>query len=265
MISRSFHLGNPSVLWDYVGVRGNGSSITTGPPTIYLWNTDHPIFNLPYDYATTTISTSNNDFNTDYRFVEPMDNATAIAGVSPTQGANNSAIILSDNGRAITNAFSISQYFDDTDNSTYSDSVEIFVNEIAFLYYDRPTIDHPVDVTYMETETGNEIVWTPTADAGPWEYVLRVNGSIETTEHWSGGPIAINVDGITASITEYELTVYDRLGYSVSDLVVLNVTEYVAPPPGGGGIDPLILIAVGAGIVIVVVIILIVMQKNKKK
>jgi hypothetical protein len=264
LISRSWALGTASVLWDYVGVSGNGSGITTGPPTVYLWNTGHPIFNLPHDYNAVNISTSNNDFNTDYRYVEPMENATAIAGISPTQGANNSAIILSNNGRAITNAFSISQYFDDTDDSTYSDGMEIFLNEIGFLYFDRPTIDHPTDVTYMETETGNEIIWNPTASAGAWEYILSVNGTPQSAMHWDGSAITINVDGLNASITEYQLTVYDRLGYSVSDMVVLNVTEYIGPGPFGG-IDPLILIAIGAGIVIIVVIIVIVMQKNKKK
>jgi hypothetical protein len=228
----------------------------------YIWNSGHGIFNYPNNYGALNF-TSVDDYGDEGDLMNVYSNATALGGLTETNQAGNATIVLGFGGHVLWNSYLIDQLTGDYDDSTYKDTFELWENEIAFMYYDRPTIDNPADVTYMETETGNEIVWTPTADAGPWEYVLRVNGSIETTEHWSGGPIAINVDGINASITEYELTVYDRLGYSASDLVVLNVTEYVAPPPGG--IDPLILIAVGAGIAIVVVIIIIVMQKNKKK
>ncbi len=229
----------------------------------YIWNTGHGIFNYPNNYGALNF-TSVDDYGDEGDLMTVYSNATALAGITETNQPGNATTVLGFGGHVLWNSYLIDQLTGDYDDSTYLDTFELWENEIAFMYYDRPTIDSPADVTYMETETGNEITWTPTADAGPWEYVLKVNGSIESTEHWSGGPIAINVDGINASITEYELTVYDRLGYSVSDLVVLNVTEYVAPPPGGG-IDPLILIVIGAGIAVVVVIIIIVMQKNKKK
>ena len=276
LISRSWKLGLPSVLWDYVGVRGNGSSITAGPPTVYLWSPEHAIFNLPHNYQAANISSSNNDFNTDYKYVEPLDNATAIAGITPTMEGNDSAIILSNTGRAITNAFSISQYIDDTDSSTYPDGMEIFVNEIGFIYFDRPTLDHPSDVTYMETQTGNEITWNPSASAGAWTYVVKVNGSISESERWYGGPITINVDNVDASITEYELTIYDRLGYSTSDLVILNVTRYIPSTTttttsttntttSEGTPNNLILIIIAGSIIAVVVIIVIIYQTKKKK
>ena len=267
LISRSWKLGLPSVLWDYVGVRGNGSSITSGPPTVYLWNQEHPIFNVPHDYQAANISSSNDDFNTDYRYVEPLYNATAIAGITPTMEANDSAIILSNTGRAITNAFSISQYIDDTDDSTYPDGMEIFVNEIGYIYFGRPTINHPDDVSYMETETGNEISWSPTAPAGAWEYVLRVNGTIEESSRWNGGPITINIDGVNASVTEYQLTVFDRLGYSVSDTVNLNVTAYTSTTTTTGGgltIDPWLLIFIGIGVVGVIIVVVILTRRGKK-
>jgi hypothetical protein len=89
-----------------------------------------------------------------------------------------------------------------------------------------------------------------------------VNGSIDTTAHWDGGPVTINVDGINASITEYQLTVYDRIGYSVSDIVTLNVTEYIKPGPIIDGIYTLGLIIIVASIAIVVIIIVIVKKKK---
>jgi hypothetical protein len=246
---------------DYFGVHYYNS--LHDPPVVYLWEPAHPIFNLPAAYDATTLNTTLDlGFGIDAFNFTVHANATPLAGYTSAHAG--AAIVIGAGGKVIVDGPLLVSYNDDTDNSTYPDNMEMWINQIGFLYYGRPTINHPADVTYMETETGNEIIWTPTAGAGAWEYVLRVNGSIETTAHWSGGSITINVDGVNASITEYQLTVYDRLGYSASDVVVLNVTEYIGPGPVGG-FDPLILIAIGAGIAIVVVIVVIVMQKNKKK
>ncbi len=252
-------------LWNYLGFEGNESSISSGPPTVYLWASAHPIFNLPADYGAANINSTHDFFGTDLARVTLFNNATAIAGVSTSPEENTAAIVIGADGRAICNMFSISEYIDDTDNSTYSDAFEIFTNEIAYLYFDRPMIDHPDDITYMESETGNEISWTPTADAGPWEYTVRENGSIIETGLWDGGAITINVDDVNASLTEYELTVFDTLGYSASDLVILNVTEYFDPTTTGTGvpIDPMLLIIIGVGAIVVIVIIIIVMKKKK--
>ena len=259
-----FYISYP--LWNYLGFEGEGSTISATPPTIHLWNTGHPIFNLPADYGETSINSTTNYFATDFTYVSLFDNATGIAGITEIYNENASAIVLGVGGRAICNMFGISEYSEDTDNSTYSDAFELFTNEIAFLYFDRPTINHPDDVTYMETETGNEISWSPTADAGPWEYIVRENGSIVESGHWGGGIITFNVDGVNASLTNYQLTVFDRLGYSVSDLVVLNVSEYVVPTgPGGQPLDPTLLLIIAGVVIGAVVIIIIIIQLKKKK
>jgi hypothetical protein len=248
-------------IWPLLGFIPKASAPDS--PDIHIWATGNPIFNLPVDYSGSLFHPTD-DYGSEGATLHVFANATSLAGLTASPEDNQSIIAIRNDEQVLFNSFLIDEFQGDFDNSTYVDSFELWLNEIGYIDFDRPTIDSPADVTYMETETGNEITWIPTADAGPWEYVLRVNGSIDSTVHWSAGPITINVDGINASITEYELTVYDRLGYSASDLVVLNVTEYVAPPPPGG-IDPLILIAVGAGIAAVVVIIIIVLQKNKKK
>jgi hypothetical protein len=252
-------------LWNYIGWEGNQTTITSAPPSVYLWDSGHSIFNLPVDYGESTINSSSNYFATDFTHVMLLDNATALAGITATSDANMSAIVLGAGGQAICNMFAISEYDEDTDDSTYPDNLELFTNEIAYLYYDRPTIDHPADVTYMQTETGNEIEWTPTADAGPWEYVFSVNGTPVQGGHWTGASLAFNVDGVNVSITEYELTVFDRLGYSVSDSVILNVTEYIAPGPGPGDFDPTLLIIIGAVAAGVVIILVVIIQVKKKK
>jgi len=198
------------------------------PETLYVWNTLHPVFTNPVLYGADNVSSTLDVFGAFGTYALDFNifaNATAIAGFTPTAGSN-AGIILSAEGRAIMNGPLLSLYGEDTDDSTYMDAYELWLNEIGFLYFERPTINHPADMTYMETETGNEISWTPVADAGPWEYVVRENGSIIEADHWGGGTITINVDGVNASLTDYQLTVFDNLGYSASDVVVLNAVSY---------------------------------------
>jgi hypothetical protein len=230
----------------------------------YIWEPDHPVFNYPNDYGALNF-TSVDDYGDEGDLLTVYANATALGGYTDTNLPGNATTVLGFNEQVIWNSYLIDQLSGDYDDSTYPDSFELWQNEIAFLYYDRPTINHPADVTYMETETGNEITWTPTADAGPWEYVFSVNGTPTESGRWDGSDFTFNVDGVNVSITEYELTVYDRLGYSVSDLVILNVTEYVEPTPTPGPglpVDPTLLLIIGAAVV--VVIILIVVMKKKK-
>ncbi len=235
-------------------------------PTVYLYESSHPIFNIPAFYGSSTIESDLNILGTDGLNYTTFANATPLAGFTATE--KGAAIALGADGKVIVNGAALTLYYQDTDNSTYPDNVELWTNQIAFMYYDRPTINHPDDVTYMETETGNEISWTATADAGAWEYIVKENGSIIETGLWNGGAITINVDGVNASLTDYQLTVFDRLGYSASDLVVLNVTEYVEPTTTtttgtGTPLDPMLLLLIGVGAVVVIVIIIIVMKKKK--
>lgn len=230
----------------------------------HIWNTGHGIFNYPNNYEALNF-TALDDYGDEGDLLTVYPNATALAGYTETGQPGNATIVLGFGGHALYNGYLIDQLSGDLDDSTYVDNFELWENEIAFMYYDRPTIDSPADVTYMETETGNEITWTPTADAGPWEYVFSVNGTPVESGPWTGGTFTFNVDGVNVSITEYELTVFDRLGYSASDLVILNVTEYIAPGPGPFDIDPMILLIIGAAVVGVVVILVVFMKRGKKE
>ena len=240
-----------------------GVSVTStigDPPALTVMEPGHPLFSLPAPYGESTINTTLDlGYGTDGLNMTTYANATAIGGYADYAGVS---IAIGVNNRVIVNGAVLTIYNEDTDSSTYPDNVEIWENEIAFLYFDRPTIDHPADVTYMETETGNEITWTPSVGAGAWEYVFRVNGSVVERERWYGGPLTFSVDGVNASISEYELTVYDILGYSVSDTVMLNVTPYVQPPITP--FDPTLLVIVGGAIAAVLVIVVLYTKKMKK-
>ncbi len=124
-------------LWQYLGYTPNGTRISDpdGPPDVNIWNPTHPIFNNPVSYGASNLSTSLNPFNTDFCYVTLHNNATAIAGIGTTANITKGAIILSVNGRAITNTIALTEYYDDIDDSTYPDALEIWENEIAFMLY----------------------------------------------------------------------------------------------------------------------------------
>lgn len=253
-------------LWPLLGVLPVSSA--PDEPDIYVWQTSHPIFNIPVDYAASLFEPIV-DYGSEGSLLHVFSNATSLAGYTAVPEENKTAIAIRNDHQTLVNAFLIDEFQGDYDNSTYMDSLELWVNEIGFIYFDRPIIDHPADVTYMETETGNEITWTPVADAGPWNYVLRVNGTITQSGKWLGGPITFNIDGVNKSITEYQLTVYDKLGYSVSDTVTLNVTEYIpttTTTTNGGGVpvDPMLLAIIALGVAAVLIVVIIIIRRGKK-
>ncbi|TFF92869.1 hypothetical protein EU546_07000 [Candidatus Thorarchaeota archaeon] len=245
--------------WSYLGWQGLGSTITGGPPDVFLWEPDHPVFNMPVEYGEATIESLNNLFMTDYTYVHLYDNATALAGITPTFDSNESAIVLGVEGRALCNMFAISQYVDDTDDSTYSDAYELFINEIAFML--RPTIDHPGDVEFEEGETGNSIVWNPES-LYPARYVIYQNGSDIVDIAWFGEQVVLDLDYLTNGTYIFEILVYDRAGYSVLDEVQVDVL--VPEIPTTTGELPILLIIAAAAAVVIIIVVVIVVQRRSK-
>jgi len=231
----------------------------------YVWEPSHGVFNYPNNYGALNF-TPGYDIGEEGDLMTVFSNATALAGITDTNQPGNATIVYGLDGQVLWNGHLLDELTDDLDDSTYMDAFELWENEIAFMYYERPIINHPDDVTYAVTETGNEISWTPAAPADPWEYIVRENGSIIESGHWSGGAITINVDGANVSITEYELTVFDILGYSASDMVILNVTaaSTTTTTTTGGGlpIDTTTLLLIVAA-VLVVIIIIVIAKKRK--
>jgi len=132
IVIRSYRQQFPSPLWDYLGYTYEGTTLSV-PPIVHIWNTSHRIFTTPVPYGADNITTSLNAFGTDFVNVTLHNNATGIAGLTETSTVDSNAIILGVNGRAISNTFGITEYYDDTDDSTYPDAIEIWENEIAFM------------------------------------------------------------------------------------------------------------------------------------
>ncbi|MFQ5977717.1 MAG: ABC transporter substrate-binding protein [Candidatus Heimdallarchaeota archaeon] len=90
-----------------------------------------------------------------------------------------------------------------------------------------PTIDQPRDITYDEGTSGHRITWQPT-DSHPYWYNITRDGTLVADDPWTGSVISVNIEGLAVGTYTYTLVVYDQHGNSVSDTVLVTVTE--GPP-----------------------------------
>jgi len=147
----------------------------------------------------------------------------------------------------------------DIDGNSASDPVDVLVIADG----DNPIIDSPSDLTYLEGETGNTIIWTP-ADSYPESFEVTSNGSVIVSGSWGGSRIALNVDGLQPGSTTFELTVIDGSGNEVSDTVRVTVlaivVETTPPPPVDMG--PILMVAGVAGAVVIVIVVIYLLKKR---
>jgi hypothetical protein len=229
----------------------------------HIWDPGHGIFNYPNNYGALNF-TPGYDIGDEGDLMTFYANATTLAGLNETVQPGNATIVLGFNEQVLWNSYLIDQLTGDLDDSTYPDAFELWENEIAFML--RPTIDHPADVEYVEGTTGNSIQWNPLSDR-PWNYVIEQDSVTVASGSWDGGPLSINIDGLNNDTYVYEITVFDNVGYSALDSVLVNVTA--APPTTpttGPGIPldmtTLLIIIAAAGVVVVIVLVVLVRKKK---
>ncbi|MGY5876781.1 MAG: NosD domain-containing protein [Candidatus Thorarchaeota archaeon] len=92
-----------------------------------------------------------------------------------------------------------------------------------------PTIDHPLDVEYIEGTTGHIITWSP-SDTDPSHYVVYQNDTEMISASWDGSSITVNVDGLSIGVYECRIVVYDTSGNWVSDTVIVRVLPQSTTP-----------------------------------
>ncbi|MHA1928554.1 MAG: hypothetical protein ACTSV2_08245, partial [Candidatus Thorarchaeota archaeon] len=261
LISTWTYAYSPGIpLWDYIGFEYAGPNFSP-PPDIYLWESDSLLLD---SYGGDSIVTDAEYlFGTECSNLTVYNNATALAGLSPSPGAINASIILGADGNAIANGMLTTMYANDTDDSTYVDSFEIWRDEIAYLMFDPElSIDTPADITFVNGTTGNEIVWTPTSN-DPGHYAVFQNGSEIDSGSWNGNPLTVDVDGLSPGTYIYEVIVSHILGYTVTDLVEVVVTaaadDTTTVPESADYLIIIIIIAAILGVVVVIII----MKKRK--
>ena len=91
-----------------------------------------------------------------------------------------------------------------------------------------PTLIGPDDLTYEYGSTGHQLVWTA-SDSHPDTYRLRIDGITGDWTTWTGGEIAVAIDGLDIGTHTYFIEVRDISGNTVSDTVVVIVEDTTAP------------------------------------
>ena len=222
-------------LWNHLGfTKANNTYGDTIP--FYLWEDQHPIFTNPVLIGTSNISSPTlHPFTTDAANLTALDNGTVLAGYSTMPSKTNASIILGPNGQFLTNSMLLTEYVNDTDDSTYPDCYELWMNEIAFMM--RPFIDSPSDMQFEGGSTGNTITWHPTSWS-PAEYTVVVDGDVAQTGAWSGESIVFNVDDLLPGTHDVSLEVSDSLGCESDDEVTVLVEDTTLPVVGSPGDVP---------------------------
>jgi hypothetical protein len=118
-------------LWARLGVT-YASDISTGDP-VYMWNQNHDIFTTPIDFTATQF-TSTDSYIDDGDRMTVYSNATALAGFTSLETNDNALIVLRNDYHTLLNSYLIVELADDYDDSTYNDNVELWINEIAYMW-----------------------------------------------------------------------------------------------------------------------------------
>ncbi|MFW9959223.1 MAG: hypothetical protein ACFFCT_14220 [Candidatus Odinarchaeota archaeon] len=126
---------------------------------------------------------------------------------------------------------------------------------LSTLLSDSLTIDHPADVVFEYGTSGKNITWTPSSIL-PDSYELRLNSQLDDSDEWNGSQIVVSLDNLIPGVYSYNLTVFDKLGESVSDAVAVVVT-------GGSENFDLVLVGIVAGAGAIIIVLIIVIIKNR--
>lgn len=90
-----------------------------------------------------------------------------------------------------------------------------------------PMISNPDDISYVEGEIGNKIIWN-LEDANPGVFNIRLNESLYLSDTlWNNGTFYLKVDGFSPGTYLFTINVYDVENNKVSDTV--NVIVLSAP------------------------------------
>ncbi|MBA7591623.1 hypothetical protein ES708_33783 [subsurface metagenome] len=88
-----------------------------------------------------------------------------------------------------------------------------------------PTLTSPIDISYDEGSTGNEIIWTAN-DLNPTTYSITNNTVEFDSGNWiDGQTFTLDVDGLSYGTYTFNITVVDIDGNTVSDTVIVSVID----------------------------------------
>ncbi|MGY5858566.1 MAG: hypothetical protein RTU63_04290 [Candidatus Thorarchaeota archaeon] len=212
---------------DYIGIAYTANVFYPSFP-IHFWAGSSQILTTPRNYVAGNVST-----NSDYSFnscwnVTIHSNATALGGLSDNKpgSGTNCTIILGAGDNVLANSMTLTAFTNDTDDSTYQDNFELWQNEIAFML--RPKLDSPGDMTIEVGSRTEAIMWASSSDR-PTIYKIVRNSFEIVNQVWDGGPITLDLEEDNLESEEFEITVYDVLGFSATDTVVVTQEDATGP------------------------------------
>ncbi|MFX1500118.1 MAG: hypothetical protein ACFFDH_04040 [Promethearchaeota archaeon] len=186
---------------------------------IYIWNPSHNIFTTPAPYSASIFSQVDS-YGDQGDLLTVYPNATALAGHTSTELADNALIVLRNDGRTIYNGFLIDQFRGDTDDSTYADHYELWINEIAYILYRSLSVDildPQTDDSFGATAPSFSIA-TDGITIEEIYYTLNDTGHYTITS--ANGTINQGAwDALSDGIIPFKVYVEDTVGNIISDEV----------------------------------------------
>ena len=133
----------------------------------------------------------------------------------------------------------------------------------------QPSISHPLNLRYVEGDTGNWIVWTLTGK-NPHTFAVTKDGELIKYGYWNttGETVRVCVDRLSPGIYRFDLTATNTLDQTTSDSVMVTVSEYSGALPPGTGFDILGTIGAivtGASIAVIVIFSALICQHRRKR
>lgn len=181
---------------------------------------DHPDIDATEGYLGQNINWIGLDLHPS--LYEIIRNGTTIS--SGTWNSSSEYITVSIDGLAMgTYVFIITLY--DVVGNSVQDTVSVSVEDIA-----DPYINHPTDVVMAEGELGSIIVWNG-SDVHPDQYEITLDGVLFSSGQWNSSSEYLNVslDGLAMGTYVFIVTLYDELGNSVQDTVLVDVNDETTP------------------------------------
>ncbi|MFX0138457.1 MAG: ABC transporter substrate-binding protein, partial [Candidatus Hodarchaeota archaeon] len=113
-------------------------------------------------------------------------------------------------------------------NTIANDTAYVKVLTISQLKID---ISHPLNLTYIEGQTGYSLMWTITSEyIVDHYYNLYIDDMFNTTDTWESGiPVIINVDGLPVGTHEYRIEVHNGI-FTENDTTYVEVLSLNALP-----------------------------------
>ncbi|MHA1451163.1 MAG: NosD domain-containing protein, partial [Candidatus Hodarchaeales archaeon] len=112
-----------------------------------------------------------------------------------------------------------------------------------------PVLSSPADITILANTNGTVLVWEASTAVSPATMTISIDGVEVYSGVWDSAVITYSLDALAlGNATSYSVTliVYDSLGQSTSDTVIVKVEKSSSAAGSGLPIDP---VSAGAGLV----------------